>query len=100
MLVVVIGEFGRTPKINKHAGRDHWCACYSSVLAGGGIQGGSVYGRSDKIAACVADQPVTPYDMRATILHAFGVPESTTVADSQGREVRITDGTPVKALFS
>jgi len=98
-LVVVIGEFGRTPKINKNAGRDHWCACYSSVLAGGGIQGGSIYGRSDKHAAYVADLPVTPYDMHATILHAFGVSESTTVVDPEGREVRITDGTAVKDLF-
>jgi len=98
-LVVVIGEFGRTPKINKFAGRDHWSGCYSSVLAGGGIQGGSVYGRSDPHAAYVADQPVTPFDIHATILHAFGVSEETTVKDPLGRPLRITDGTAIRDLF-
>ena len=59
-LVVVVGEFGRTPKINKNAGRDHWPHCYSTVLAGGGIKGGETYGASDRHAAYVDEKPVTP----------------------------------------
>ena len=98
-LVVVTGEFGRTPKINKNAGRDHWSSCYSTVLAGGGIQGGSIYGRSDRQAAYVADRPVTPFDMHATILHAFGVPRTTMVPDNLGRPLHVTDGNPITDLF-
>lgn len=98
-LVVVIGEFGRTPKINKFSGRDHWGACYSAALAGGGIQGGRVHGSSDGHAAYVKDSPVTPYDLHATILWAFGFPPETAIPDAAGRPVRITDGQPVTALF-
>jgi len=98
-LVVVVGEFGRTPKINKWQGRDHWGSCYSSVLAGGGIQGGQVYGASDQHAGYVKDSPVSPYDLQATILHAFGHAPETSVPDPAGRPVRISDGLPVTALF-
>src|SRR5262249_24604882 len=62
-LVVGLGEFGRTPKSNGAAGRDHWAACNSVVLAGGGIRGGQVYGASDRIAAYPATTPVTPNDL-------------------------------------
>ena len=99
-LVVVVGEFGRTPKINKFTGRDHWCSCYSAVLAGGGVRGGSVYGLSDKHAAYVADLPVTPYDLHATVLRAFGVMPGDSVPDPLGRPVRVTDGNPIEAIFS
>lgn len=98
-LVVVVGEFGRTPKINKFTGRDHWGACYSSVLAGGGIQGGQVYGESDKYTSSVKDSPVTPYDLHATVLHAFGVRSGQTIPDRANRPIPVTDGQPVKALF-
>jgi len=98
-LVVVIGEFGRTPKINKNSGRDHWGACYSAVLAGGGVQGGQVYGSSDNQAAYVKDSPVSPYDLHATILHAFGFGPETPIPDPADRPVRISDGSPVRALF-
>jgi len=64
---VAVGEFGRTPKINDKMGRDHWGACQSAVLAGGGIRGGQVYGSSDKIAAYPKDNPVSPEDFLATI---------------------------------
>jgi hypothetical protein len=76
-LVVVAGEFGRTPRINAsgaNPGRQHWPACYSAIVAGGGIRGGMVYGESDKIAAYVKDKPVRPQDLGATIYHALGVP--------------------------
>jgi len=76
-LVVMLGEFGRTPKINKNVGRDHWGACQSVVLAGGGIRGGQVYGQSDKIAAYPTKNPVKPEDVIATMYHAMGIdPES------------------------
>src|SRR5581483_4117122 len=74
-LVVVVGEFGRTPKINQNngiPGRQHWPFCYSAILAGGGIRGGQVYGESDKIGAYVKDKPVRPQDFSATIYHALG----------------------------
>ncbi len=98
-LVVVVGEFGRTPKINKNTGRDHWGSCYSAVLAGGGVRGGQVYGESDAHTANVKNSPVTPYDLHATVLHAFGVGPSQTIADRANRPIPVTDGKPVKALF-
>jgi len=98
-LVTVIGEFGRTPTINKFSGRDHWGACYSAVMAGGGIQGGRVHGSSDALAAYVRDLPVSVYDFQATILHAFGLKPEAAVPDEAGRPVRISDGQPVLELF-
>ncbi|MCH2570530.1 MAG: DUF1501 domain-containing protein [Planctomycetes bacterium] len=98
-LVAVTGEFGRTPKINANAGRDHWAPCYSQILAGGGVQGGQVFGASDHQGAYVKDRPVTPNDFAATIYHAFGLSPETTVSDALGRPVRISDGSPVTALF-
>jgi hypothetical protein len=98
-LVVATGEFGRTPKINKNAGRDHWGACYSTILAGGGIRGGQIYGSSDNQAAYVKDSPTRPEDVGATMLHAFGFPPEAEIFDPTGRPVRSSKGTPVTALF-
>ncbi len=98
-LVVVGGEFGRTPKINKTAGRDHWAPCYSQLFAGGGVRGGTVYGASDAQGAYVKDSPVTPDDAAATVLHAFGIDPDAAVPDTAGRPVRVTTGQPVTALF-
>lgn len=98
-LVVVAGEFGRTPKINATNGRDHWAPCYTQLLAGGGVRGGQVYGASDRQGAYVKDFPVTPDDFAATILHAFGLSPETAIEDPNGRPVRISTGTPVTALF-
>jgi uncharacterized protein (DUF1501 family) len=75
-LIVAVGEFGRTPKINEKAGRDHWNPCYSAVLAGGGVRGGAVIGASDKRGEHPADRPVTPADLGATILNRLGVTAS------------------------
>lgn len=99
-LVVVAGEFGRTPKMNKNAGRDHWAACYSTVLAGGGVQGGRIHGASDSQAAYVKDSPVRPEDLGATVLHAFGLSPETPVYDAARRPVRASKGQPVTALFA
>lgn len=98
-LVVMLGEFGRTPKINKNQGRDHWGPCQSVVFAGGGIQGGQVYGESDKIAAYPRKNPVKPEDAIATLYHAFGLPPETPIPDASNRPHRISDGEPVLPLF-
>ncbi len=98
-LVVVTGEFGRTPKINKNAGRDHWPHCYSTVLAGGGVRGGRIYGASDRHAAYVQNSPVKPEDLGATILHAFGIKPETVIHTPSERTVPSSIGTPVTALF-
>jgi hypothetical protein len=75
-LVVMVGEFGRSPRISS-AGRDHWPACYSAMLAGAGIKGGIVYGASDANGAYVKDQPVRPEQFGATLFHALGIPPET-----------------------
>jgi Protein of unknown function (DUF1501) len=72
-LVVAVGEFGRTPKINDRAGRDHWNTCYSAMLAGGGVRGGRVVGASDRRGEHPVDRPVTPADLGATILGRLGI---------------------------
>ncbi len=101
-LVVWTGEFGRTPTLNANApapGRDHWPFVYSTVLAGGGIKAGHVYGCSDAIAARPKDKPVHVTDFVATIYHALGYDSRTTVVDPTGRPHHIVAGQPVLALF-
>ncbi len=98
-LIAVAGEFGRTPKINKDGGRDHWGACQSALLAGGGIRGGQVYGSSDAQAAYVKDHPVAPEDLLATMYHALGVPLDGEIRDRQNRPYRLCDGKPLTSLF-
>ena len=99
-LVVAMGEFGRTPKINAAAGRDHWPDCYTMVLAGGGVRGGAVHGASDKIGAYPARDPVTPGDVAATIFWRFGIDPATEVRDQTGRPFRLAEGRPVAELFA
>ncbi|HIF33873.1 MAG: DUF1501 domain-containing protein [Pirellulaceae bacterium] len=99
-LVAWTGEFGRTPKINKNAGRDHWGNVYSTVLAGGGISGGQVYGSSDKVAGEPADNPVHTTDFVTTIYHALGYADGTMVYDMGGRPRPLVEGKPVRALFT
>ena len=98
-LVVATGEFGRTPVINASAGRDHWPDCYSLILAGGGINGGQVFGSSDKIGAYPETDPVTPADLAATIFWRFGIDPATEVRDATGRPHRIATGDPIRRLF-
>jgi hypothetical protein len=99
-LVVSVGEFGRTPKINASAGRDHWPDCFSMVLAGGGIQGGQVFGASDKIGAYPDRDPVTPADLAATIFWRFGLDPHQEIRDQTNRPFRLTEGSPLQTLFS
>jgi len=80
-LVIMMGEFGRTPRFNKNGGRDHWPSCFSVVLAGGGVKGGQVHGSSDRIGACPASNPVTPQDLIATLYHCLGVDPHTVIYD-------------------
>ncbi|MCC6510748.1 MAG: DUF1501 domain-containing protein, partial [Pirellulaceae bacterium] len=92
-LVVWMGEFGRTPKINVDVGRDHWPACYSVLLAGGGIQGGQVVGASDSIGAYPKQRPVTPADIHATVFSALGDDvANTTYPSVEGRPIPLSDG--------
>src|SRR5207244_4504265 len=98
-LVVCLGEFGRTPIINRQAGRDHWAACNTVVLAGGGIRGGHVYGASDRIAAHPSTAPVSPSDIAATIYHSLGIDLDTPLHDSLGRPTPLCTGTPMTELF-
>ncbi len=99
-LVVAMGEFGRTPTINGDAGRDHWPDCYTVLMAGGGIQGGSVYGESDRIAAYPAVDPVTPGDIAATIFWRFGFEPHHDLHDTLGRPHRLADGDPLTRIFA
>lgn len=100
-LVAWTGEFGRTPTINgnKLPGRDHWPFVYSTVLAGGGVRGGQVYGSSDAIAGHPKDNPVHASDFVATIYHALGYDASTKVVDQLGRPQYVVKGKPVLAIF-
>lgn len=94
-LVVALGEFGRTPKINANAGRDHWAACNAVVLAGAGIRGGQVHGASDRLAAYPARDPVLPEDLAATIYHLLGIPQHLTLRNAEGRPLALSTGNPV-----
>jgi hypothetical protein len=99
-LVVWMGDFGRTPTINKDAGRDHWPACYSMVLAGGGIHGGQVIGESDRIGGHPKDNPVTPADVHATVFTALGYDsQATTYLSPEGRPFPLSDGQPIRGLL-
>jgi Protein of unknown function (DUF1501) len=99
-LVVAMGEFGRTPTINKSGGRDHWPDCYTVLMAGGGVTGGAIFGASDRTGAFPARDPVTPADLAATIYWRFGIDPSTEVHDLTGRPWRIADGQPLRSLFA
>jgi hypothetical protein len=99
-LVVWMGDFGRTPVINKDAGRDHWPQCYSMVLAGGGIRGGQVVGESDKTGAYPRLRPVTPADIHATVFKALGYdPHGITYPTVDGRPTLLSDGEPIRELL-
>jgi uncharacterized protein (DUF1501 family) len=98
-LVVWMGEFGRTPKFNGAAGRDHWGNVFSLALAGGGIRGGQVHGASDRQGAQPRDGRVTPPDLLATIYHCLGIRPDTEIRDPVGRPVPITRGEVVRQVL-
>jgi Protein of unknown function (DUF1501) len=106
-LVVWLGEFGRTPRMgvqfsnnsNNVGGRDHWCNCYSVVLAGGGVRGGQVIGSSDQFSAYPRERPVHISELAATIFETLGVDPRAQLYDIQGQFHNICDGTPIAELF-
>jgi uncharacterized protein (DUF1501 family) len=99
-LVIALGEFGRTPKINPDAGRDHWPDCYCAVLAGGGVKAGQTYGASDRLGAYPATDPVGPADLAATLFWRFGHDPATEILDATGRPYKLAEGTPIQELFA
>ncbi|MCI0638761.1 MAG: DUF1501 domain-containing protein [Gemmataceae bacterium] len=107
VLVLWMGEFGRTPRMgvnfsnntNNVGGRDHWCNCYSVVLAGGGVRGGRVVGSSDQVAGYPRERPVHISDLTATLFHVFGVDPRSQLYDIQGQLRFICEGNPVLELF-
>lgn len=98
-LVVALGEFGRSPRINGAAGRDHWPFCYNAVLAGGGARGGFVYGSSDSIGAYPNANPLTPADLAATLFWRFGLDPASEIRDRTDRPFRMADGQPIRPAF-
>ena len=91
-LVVCTGEFGRTPVINPNGGRDHWGAVYSTMLAGGGITSGQVYGSSDSKGAVPHDRPCRPEDIHATIYDCLGISPRTVIRDVLDRPFPVSHG--------
>ncbi|OYP36588.1 DUF1501 domain-containing protein [Rhodopirellula sp. MGV] len=98
-LVVWMGEFGRTPDINKNISRDHWPRCYTTLLAGGGVKGGYVYGTSDEHARMPAENPVKPEDLAATIFHLLGIDPLTEIYDRDHRPL-VIGGDTIYDLFA
>jgi uncharacterized protein (DUF1501 family) len=91
-LVVVTGDMGRTPRVNKAAGRDHWPQCGFCIFAGGGSKAGAVIGTSDRQAAYPVEHPVSSGDLAATMYHLVGVDPEATVPDQTGRPVHVSHG--------
>ncbi len=99
-LVVWVGEFGRTPRINSNGGRDHWPTCYTALLAGGGVKGGHLHGASDRIGAYPASDPHRPEDLSATIFHLLGLDPKTEVRDPLDRPLRLSPGSVIDDVIA
>jgi hypothetical protein len=99
-LVIWMGEFGRTPNINKNASRDHWPQCYTTLLAGAGVKKGFVYGASDRSGAYPSEDPVRPDDLAATLYHLLGIHPKTEVQMLGGRPAPIADGHVITGVLS
>ncbi|MCS7022787.1 MAG: DUF1501 domain-containing protein [Gemmataceae bacterium] len=100
ILVVATGEFGRTPRVNPHGGRDHWAGVWTALVAGAGIRGGAVIGRSDAHGIEPADRPVTPAELAATILYALGVPLTATIPGPDGQPTPVYPARPLFELWT
>jgi uncharacterized protein (DUF1501 family) len=104
-LVLLLGEFGRTPKLStmpgqRAAGRDHWAPCFFALFAGGGVRGGQVIGRSDRIGGYPVTTPYSPNDLGATVYHVLGIDPESEVRDRQGRPVQLNRGQVMTPLFT
>ena len=97
--MLAYGEFGRTPKINKDTGRDHWGPAASLLFAGAGVRGGTLVGTSDKIGGRPATDPQSPDNMAATIYQALGIPRAAQWQDTLGRPHQFYEGEPIAGLF-
>lgn len=101
VMVVVMGEFGRTPKVDlKNGGRDHWAPCFSGAFFGGGVHGGQVIGKSDATAAFPSTTPFSPDDLGATIYHTLGIEPATELLDRTKRPVQLNRGSVIQSLFT
>lgn len=98
-LLMVIGEFGREPKINKQGGREHWARCFSAMFAGGGVKPGQVIGKSDKTASDPTTTPYSPDDVGATVYSVLGVDPHAEVRDRLNRPVQLNRGQVIRPLF-
>ncbi len=98
-MVIVMGEFGRTPKINNEAGRDHWGPCFTGLFAGAGVQGGKVIGQTDEIGAYPISTAYSPDDLGATVYTALGIEPHSVVRDRLGRPVHLNQGNVIDALY-
>jgi len=99
-LVIWMGEFGRTPKINENVSRDHWPNCYTVLLAGGGVKRGHVHGISDKIGAYPLQDPVRPDDISATVFELLGIDPASEVRDPLNRPLPISTGQPIRGIIA
>jgi arylsulfatase A-like enzyme len=101
VLVVWMGDFGRTPRItDRWASRDHWPHAFTMLMAGAGTRGGAVYGRTDRRAAFVEEHPVTPADLTATIFDTLGLSPSTTLHTTRDGEHQLSTGRVLSELFT
>ncbi len=98
-LVMMVGEFGREPKVNKDAGREHWASCFCGLFAGAGVRGGQVIGKSDKNGGYPSTTPYSPDDIGATVYSVLGIDPHTEVRDRLGRPVQLNRGQIIQPLF-
>jgi uncharacterized protein (DUF1501 family) len=97
-VVLWMGEFGRTPRINQNAGRDHWARCWSVVIGGGAIQGGQIHGSTSKDGMDIGSDPCSVGDLFATVYKGLGLDADTKIRDNLGRPLSLSEGKPLKGL--
>jgi uncharacterized protein (DUF1501 family) len=98
-LVAWAGEFGRSPRINNIAGRDHWPQCYTVLMSGGGVRGGHVHGTSDRVGAYPSRDPVRPEDLSATMFHLLGIDPHAEVRDALNRPLPLSTGSVIEGII-
>ena len=104
-LVIMLGEFGRSPKIkvqraDRSPGRDHWGSCFFGLFAGGGVRGGQVIGKSDKLGAAPLTKPYSANDVGATVYQVLGIDPGSEIRDRFGRPMRLNQGAAIEPLFT
>ena len=99
-LVLAMGEFGRTPRLNPRGGRDHWPGCWSVLFAGAGVRGGQVIGSSDAIGAEPRERPVTPAEIAASVYHGLGIDPNQLLIGPDNKSQTLTDAAPLHELFT